>query len=119
MRGRFPDGNRGVDFSISTKMPETAQLPRFAYLRSFTRAAMLSPMSTATAPDMAEKARAWLVAYQESEGISGRELAARIGIREQDWSRIRNGHRRIAPIQRERACLAFPALRELLFEEAS
>lgn len=80
---------------------------------------MLSAMSTAAAPDMAEMARTWLIAYQEDEGLSGRELAARIGIREQDWSRIRNGHRRIAPIQRERACLVLPGLREHLFGRAS
>lgn len=76
-------------------------------------------MSTATAPDIADRALAWLIAEQDTQGLSGREMAARIGMREQEWSRIRRGHRTLSAVYRERACQAFPELREIVFGKAS
>ena len=55
---------------------------------------------------------------QHEEQLTGRAMAARLGMREQEWSRIRNGHRPLGPLQRERAMAAYPELRALLFEEA-
>lgn len=61
---------------------------------------------------------AYLIEQQVSAGLSGREMAARLGMREQEWSRIRNGHRPLGPLQRERAARAFPGVLEILFARA-
>jgi hypothetical protein len=61
----------------------------------------------------------YLIERQASDGLTGRAMAARLGMREQEWSRIRNGHRPLGPLQRERALIAFPELRDQIFEVAS
>ena len=78
---------------------------------------MLCGMSSSAAPhDLADRALAYLIAHQERQDLTGREMALLLGMREQEWSRIRNGHRPFGPLQRERACFVFPELRDLLYE---
>ncbi len=74
-------------------------------------------MSTAIA--RIDQGLSWLIERQETDGLSGREMAGLLGMREQEWSRIKNGRRPFGPLQRERACLVFPELREILYGVAS
>lgn len=66
-----------------------------------------------------DAALSYLIEQQRVLGITGRAMAERLGMREQEWSRIKNGHRPLGPLQRERARRAFPAIDAVLYGIAS
>lgn len=53
---------------------------------------------------------AYLIEQQETEGISGMEMALRIGISETNWSHARRGRRGLTVKQIQRAIQHYPAL---------
>jgi hypothetical protein len=56
---------------------------------------------------------AYLIERQADEGISGMEMAYRIGISETNWSHARRGRRGLTVKQIERAIQHYPELRDL------
>lgn len=55
----------------------------------------------------------YLIAQQTKEGLSGMEMAQRLGISETNWSHARRGRRRLTVKQIERAIQHYPDLAQL------
>lgn len=59
----------------------------------------------------------YLMERQRVEGISGMEMAHRIGISETNWSHARRGRRGLTVKQIERAIEYYPEIRNMLAAE--
>lgn len=59
-----------------------------------------------------EDVLSYLVAQQKQEGISGMEMALRLGMSETNWSHARRGRRGLTVKQIERAIQHYPELAE-------
>jgi hypothetical protein len=62
---------------------------------------------------------AYLVEKQAEEGISGMEMAQRLGISETNWSHARRGRRKLTVAQIERAIQHYPEIAERFAQPAA
>jgi transcriptional regulator with XRE-family HTH domain len=63
-------------------------------------------------------ARDYLMERQRAEGVTGAEMARRLKMSRPNWSHVRRGNRALAAVQVLRACVLYPELRGILFQEA-
>lgn len=83
----------------------TTHFDPIGYLTSQYESSRLASMSS-------DDVLAYLIEQQRSEGISGMEMAYRLGISETNWSHARRGRRGLTVKQIERAIQHYPQLAE-------